>query len=199
MRTQIMANVVCIYVFSTLNLLHHNNIGVAYAKKFNFKIEPIRFVPLYSMAMLKSMIIITKAPFVTTPIHNIVDMRFKPQTPRGKELVRVHEKTRKVNKIFASQPSNPKEGGSDPPGPPRYFGLPMVNLDMPPLTPNRPYRQPLNYLQYVKDFDPNAHVKIFKAAIKQMVKQRMQKLLICLVLPSKILCLITGTIIWEVT
>jgi hypothetical protein len=147
-------------------MLHHNNIGVTYARISNFKIEPIRFVPLYSMAMLKSMITITKAPFVTTPIHNIVGMRFRPQTPRGKELARMHEETRKVNKIFASQPSNPKGGDLDPPRSPRYFGLPMVNLGMPPLTPNRPYHQSLNYLQYMKDFDPNAHVRIFKATIR---------------------------------
>ncbi len=41
----------------------------------------------------------------------------------------------------------------------------MVNLGKPPLPPNRPYRQPLNYLEYVKDSDPNAHVKAFKVAI----------------------------------
>jgi hypothetical protein len=42
----------------------------------------------------------------------------------------------------------------------------MVNPSMPPLPPNRPYHQPLNYPKYVKDFNPNAHVKVFKAAIK---------------------------------
>jgi hypothetical protein len=29
------------------------------------------------------MIIDSKVPFVTTPIHTIVGVRFKPQTPRG--------------------------------------------------------------------------------------------------------------------
>jgi len=48
-----------------------------------------------------------------------------------------------------------------------YFGLPMVHLDMPPLPPNKPYHQPLNYPKYVKDFDPNAHVKVFKVPIKR--------------------------------
>jgi len=42
----------------------------------------------------------------------------------------------------------------------------MVNLGMPPLTPNRPYHRPLNYPEYVKDFDPDAHVTIFKTAIR---------------------------------
>ncbi len=36
----------------------------------------------------------------------------------------------------------------------------------PPLPPNKPYGQPFNYLKYVKDFDLNAHVKIFKATIR---------------------------------
>jgi hypothetical protein len=42
----------------------------------------------------------------------------------------------------------------------------MVHLGKPPLPPNKPYHQPFNYLEYVKDFDPDAHVKIFKVAIK---------------------------------
>jgi hypothetical protein len=29
-----------------------------------------------------------------------------------------------------------------------------------------PYCQPLNYLEYVKDFDLDAHVRVFKPAIK---------------------------------
>ncbi len=37
---------------------------------------------------------------------------------------------------------------------------------MPPLPPSRPYHQPLNYPKYVKDSDPNAHVKVFKATIR---------------------------------
>jgi hypothetical protein len=73
-----MADVVHIYVSLTPNLLHHNNIGVTYAKNSNFKIEPIIFVSLYFVAMPKSMIQLLKAPFVTTPIHTIVGMKFKP-------------------------------------------------------------------------------------------------------------------------
>jgi hypothetical protein len=33
----------------------------------------------------------------------------------------------------------------------------MVNPGRPPLPPNRLYHQPLNYHEYVKDYDPNAH------------------------------------------
>jgi hypothetical protein len=42
----------------------------------------------------------------------------------------------------------------------------MVNLGKPPLPPNRPYRQPLNYPEYVKDFDLDVHVKVFEATIR---------------------------------
>ncbi len=33
------------------SLLHQNNIGITYARTSNFKMQPIRFVPLYSMAI----------------------------------------------------------------------------------------------------------------------------------------------------
>jgi hypothetical protein len=42
----------------------------------------------------------------------------------------------------------------------------MVHLSKPPLPPSRPYHQPFNFLQYFKDFDPDAHVRVFKAVIK---------------------------------
>jgi hypothetical protein len=41
----------------------------------------------------------------------------------------------------------------------------MMNLNRPPLPPNMPFHQPFNYLEYVKDFDLDAHVKVFKVAI----------------------------------
>ncbi len=75
--------------------------------------------------------------------------------------------------IFARQPLDLKGGGSNPPipsQPPRplgYFGLPMMNLRIPPLPPNRPYCWPFNYPKYVKDSDPHAHVRILKVAIKR--------------------------------
>jgi hypothetical protein len=43
--------------------------------------------------------------------------------------------------------------------------MPMENLGRPPLPPNRPYHQPLNYLEYVKEFDLDVHVKVYKVAI----------------------------------
>jgi len=42
----------------------------------------------------------------------------------------------------------------------------MVNLGRPPLSPNEPYHWPFNYLEYVKGFDPYAHVKVFKFVIR---------------------------------
>jgi hypothetical protein len=42
----------------------------------------------------------------------------------------------------------------------------MVHLGGPPLPQSKPYRHPLNYLEYVKDFNPYVNVKIFKATIK---------------------------------
>jgi hypothetical protein len=46
----------------------------------------------------------------------------------------------------------------------------MVHLNKPSLPQNRPYHRPLNYLGYVKDSNPNAHVRIFKVAIKANTK-----------------------------
>ncbi len=117
--------------------------------------------------MFQSMITIIKAPFVSTPIHIIVGIKFKPKIPRGTKLVSLHEDMPKeVNKIFANHPSNLAKGNSDPPGPPRYFGLPMINIGKPPFPPNRPCCRLLNYPEYVKDSNPNVHFKVFKVAIR---------------------------------
>jgi hypothetical protein len=42
----------------------------------------------------------------------------------------------------------------------------MVHLGKPPLPPSRLYCRPLNYHEYVKDYDPDARVRVFKATIK---------------------------------
>ncbi len=44
--------------------------------------------------------------------------------------------------------------------------MPIMNSSKPPLPPNRPYRRPFNYLEYVKDSNPDAHVRVFKATIR---------------------------------
>ncbi len=132
--------------------------------------EPITFVPLYSMAMPQFMITITKASFVSTLVNIVVGIKSIPQTPRETNFMSLHENMpQEVNKVCINQPSN--QGGGDsnplkPLGPPRYFGLPMVHPGRPPLLPNGPYHRPLNYLEYVKNFNPYAHVKVFKVAIR---------------------------------
>jgi hypothetical protein len=77
-----------------------------------------------------------------------------------------------VNKAFDNQPLGLGGGNLNSPkplGPPRILGpfrLPMVNLRRPPLPPNRPYCWPLNYPKYVKDSNPDVHVKVLKVAIR---------------------------------
>ncbi len=133
------------------------------------------------------------------PITTVGSIKSRPHTPRGTKFVNLHEDFRgKVNKDFARQPSDQGGGGSNSPRPSRYFGLLMVHPSRPPLPPSRPYHWSLNYPKYVKDSNPDAHVKVFKASIKTIVKQMMQKLLICKVLPLKILCLIGVIKNWEI-
>jgi hypothetical protein len=116
------------------------------------------------------MTIITKVPFVSALVHIVVNIKFRPQNPRGIDFVSVHEKMPKeVNNFFVNWPLDLGGGGSDPLGPPkspRYFGLQMVNLSRPPLPPNMPYHLPFHYLEYVKDLDPDVHVGVFKVAIR---------------------------------
>jgi hypothetical protein len=59
-----------------------------------------------------------------------------------------------------SIPPNPK---GDPPKPPRSVTVAFVQHVIPYC---RPFKIPLNYLEYKKDFDSDAHVRIFKADIK---------------------------------
>ncbi len=73
-----MVNVVLIFVAHLPNLLHHNNVGITYAGTSNFKMELVRFVPLYFVAMLQSMVTIVKVPFVITPTQTIVGMKSRP-------------------------------------------------------------------------------------------------------------------------
>jgi len=100
-------------------------------------------------------------------------MRSRPYSPKEIKLVNLHTKMPKeVDKIFTRQPLYLGGGGLNPPRPPgppgplRYFGMPMLNLGKPPLPPNRPYCQPFNYPKYVKDSNPNVHVRVFKATVK---------------------------------
>jgi hypothetical protein len=60
MRTLIMADVVHVFIALAPSLLHHNNVGVAYPGTSNFKMEQIRSIPLYFVAMFQSMVIVIK-------------------------------------------------------------------------------------------------------------------------------------------
>jgi hypothetical protein len=51
MKAQIVIDVIPIFVAPIPSLLHQNNIGVTYARISNFKMEPVRYVPLYFVAM----------------------------------------------------------------------------------------------------------------------------------------------------
>ncbi len=90
-----MADVVLIFIALTPSLLHHNHVGVIYAKNSNFKMELVRSVPLYFVEMPQYIITMIEAPFVSTLIHNVVGIMSKPQSPRGTEHVNVHEKVPK--------------------------------------------------------------------------------------------------------
>jgi hypothetical protein len=104
-----------IFVALAPNLFHHNNVGVTSVRTSNFKMELVRSIPLYFVAMPHSMVIITKTSFTTTPAHTIVSMKFRPQTPRGTNLVIMHiVMPKEVDKIFVGQPSNPKGRRSRP-------------------------------------------------------------------------------------
>jgi hypothetical protein len=73
-----MVNVVPISIAHAPNLFHHNNVGVTYARTFNFRMKPIRFVSLCFVAMFHSMVTVIEAPFTTTPAHTIIGMRSNP-------------------------------------------------------------------------------------------------------------------------
>jgi hypothetical protein len=47
-----MADIVPISIALASNMLHHNNVGIINARTSNFRMEPIRSVPLYYVAMV---------------------------------------------------------------------------------------------------------------------------------------------------
>jgi hypothetical protein len=99
-----------------------------------------------------------------------------------------------MDNIFVEQPLDLGRSSNPPtppwhPGPSRYFGLPMINLGKPLVPPNRPYYWPFNYPEYVKDSNPDAHVRVFKVTVWTNGETKDAKIG-NLILPSKILCLI---------
>jgi hypothetical protein len=74
----------------------------------------------------------------------------------------------------------------------------MVHPSRPALPPSRPYCRPLNYLEYIKDSDPDAHVKVFKAPIRTNSETYDAKIDNMLSFTLRVLCLIGVIIIWEI-
>jgi hypothetical protein len=102
-----MVDVVLISIIPPPNMLHHNNVEAIYARISNFSVELVRFVSLYFVAIPHFMVIVTKALFTTTLARTIIDMKFKPHTLKGINLVNMHIKMPKeVDNIFVGQPSN---------------------------------------------------------------------------------------------
>ncbi len=120
MKAQPVADVISIFIASLPSLLHQNNVGVTYAKISNFKMELVKSMPIYFVAMPKSIITITEVLFVSALVHIVDGVKSKPQTPRGTKFVNLHKYIlRKVNIIFTSQPSDLGGGDSNPQGLPR--------------------------------------------------------------------------------
>jgi hypothetical protein len=78
MKAQIMVDVTLIFVVCAPNLLHHNNVEVTYVETSNFKMELVISIPLYYVAMFQFMVTVIETPFITTPTHSVVGMRFRP-------------------------------------------------------------------------------------------------------------------------
>ena len=103
MKLQTGVDVVPISVALVQTLLQQNNIAVTYARISNFRMEPIKSIPLYFVAMPQSMITVTEAPFVLALVHIVVGIKSRPHIPRRTKLVNLHEDLfREVNKVFAS-------------------------------------------------------------------------------------------------
>jgi hypothetical protein len=77
-------------------------------------------MPIYFVAMPKSVITIIEVLFVSTLVHIVDGVRSRPQSPKGTKFVNLHKDIpKKVNIIFTSHPLYPGGGGSNPLGPPR--------------------------------------------------------------------------------
>jgi hypothetical protein len=78
MKARIITNVEHVSIVLTPNLLHHNNVEVIYPGISKLRMEPIRSVKIYFVAMPQYMAIVIETPFIITPTHIVVSMRSKP-------------------------------------------------------------------------------------------------------------------------
>jgi hypothetical protein len=69
-----------------------------------------------------------------------------------------------------------------------------MNPSKPTLLPNKPYCRPFNYLEYVKDFDPNAQIRNLKIAIRANGETDDAKIVNLFSFTLKDSCLISVTI-----
>jgi hypothetical protein len=75
----------------------------------------------------------------------------------------------------------------------------MMNLNGPPSPPNKPYHHPFNYPKYVKNFDLDVHVKVFKVAIRTNGEIKDVKIVNRFSFTLKDTSLTNVTITWETT
>ncbi len=75
----------------------------------------------------------------------------------------------------------------------------MMNPSKPPLPPNKLYRWPFNYLEYVKDFDPNVQIKVLKTAIRANGETNNAKIVNLFSFTLRDSFLTSVTITWEIT
>jgi hypothetical protein len=83
MKAQIKVDVIPISVAPIQSLLQQNNIGVTYVGTSNFRMELVKSMPLYFMAMPQFIITIIKAPFVSTLVIIASNIISKPHTLKG--------------------------------------------------------------------------------------------------------------------
>jgi hypothetical protein len=91
MRAQIVVDVIHVSIALILNMLHQNHIGVTCERTSNFRMESVRSMPLYFVAMPQFIIIVIEPSFLLAPIHTIDGARSITQTPRAIEFVNLHE------------------------------------------------------------------------------------------------------------
>jgi len=77
------ANVVFISIAPIPSLLHQNNIGVTYVGPSNFRMEPIRSMPLHFLVMPQFIITVIETLFISTPIHIANGVKSKPTNSKG--------------------------------------------------------------------------------------------------------------------
>jgi hypothetical protein len=76
--------------------------------------EPIKYVPLYFMAMPHSIVIIIEILFITTLAHIVDGVKSRPQTPKGTNFLSLHEDIPTiVNKVFVNKPLDLTGGNLD--------------------------------------------------------------------------------------